>query len=893
MSQLAYTVLILLACSLVPAWGQMDVSDESVPDLHEVLARVSFNGNTTPDELGAALANLEAQDLTALCDMLTEPDTADDTQARMALQGLTWYLGSVGTTEQQAKYVDVLCAALKQDKVPAVKAFLIRQLQLLADERAVPVLAAFLHDEELYDFAAQALLAIGGDQAAQAFYRAYPGAEGARRVAIIDALGLLRSSLGRQVLLEEAADQSGTNTTAALVASGDVMCQDLRLAMVQAPPTSSRYELSRRAHAHLCWIKNRALQLPLANRLQSYRNDLTHWIVYHVIQAEPQYHSAALYAMADLGGQRVAHELVKALGNRDPEVRAATAEIAASMPGPEMTQALLKAFDSTEPARKVVILEILRRRGDRAAASVVERALSDDNVEVRLAGLTALPVLAPDLVVQRLISFLHTCRDDTERQAAQRELVRLQGPRVVEQLGIAMDNAPTAVRIALIEVLADRRADTQLSRLLFAARQGDPDVRLAAIRALERIGDIETMPELLSLLIGVDNERERLALEAALAVTCKRPDDPAAGAELILAKLDPTNEQQYISLLRVLGHIGGNAALEAVQPALSDKREPVRQAAFHALLEWPDVAAVPDILDIARQTDELKYHVLAMRAFARLVASDTERETASLLALYDDGLGVARRVEERRLLLSKLGTLKKSETILLLERFLEDEDLADEAAMALINVADGLLPANWQSAQTTLNHILAINTNENVVQRAMEALTRTSQYEDYITQWCVAGPYTRPQMNGQELFEVVFPPEQDEAQVKWVVRPASENPELFWLIDLQADQSIRGDNRAAYLTARINSPTEQDARLEVGSDDGIKIWLNGEVVHANNALRGCTPRADMVAAKLRAGWNRLLVKVTNNGGGWAASVRVRAPDGNHLENLKFDANCQP
>ena len=34
------------------------------------------------------------------------------------------------------------------------------------------------------------------------------------------------------------------------------------------------------------------------------------------------------------------------------------------------------------------------------------------------------------------------------------------------------------------------------------------------------------------------------------------------------------------------------------------------------------------------------------------------------------------------------------------------------------------------------------------------------------------------------------------------------------------------------------SPRDRAARLDIGSDDGVKAWLNGKLVHGNNALRG-------------------------------------------------------
>jgi hypothetical protein len=54
-----------------------------------------------------------------------------------------------------------------------------------------------------------------------------------------------------------------------------------------------------------------------------------------------------------------------------------------------------------------------------------------------------------------------------------------------------------------------------------------------------------------------------------------------------------------------------------------------------------------------------------------------------------------------------------------------------------------------------------------------------------------------------------------------------------------------------------------------GSDDGIKVWLNGKVVHVNEVQRGCAGVADTVELKLQKGTNRLLVKIDNYISGWS------------------------
>lgn len=74
--------------------------------------------------------------------------------------------------------------------------------------------------------------------------------------------------------------------------------------------------------------------------------------------------------------------------------------------------------------------------------------------------------------------------------------------------------------------------------------------------------------------------------------------------------------------------------------------------------------------------------------------------------------------------------------------------------------------------------------------------------------------------------------------------------------------------------------------MGVGSDDGVKFWLNGVLVHQNNVSRGHGVGQDKVTADFKEGWNDLLLKVTNSGSDWAASVRLRKPDGTMIEGMR-------
>jgi len=77
----------------------------------------------------------------------------------------------------------------------------------------------------------------------------------------------------------------------------------------------------------------------------------------------------------------------------------------------------------------------------------------------------------------------------------------------------------------------------------------------------------------------------------------------------------------------------------------------------------------------------------------------------------------------------------------------------------------------------------------------------------------------------------------------------------------------------AYAWARIRMAEEKRVLLGIGSDDAVKVWLNGKLVHENWVQRPCTPDSDLVPVTFRKGRNDLVLKVQNVTGEWAFSCR--------------------
>src|SRR5262249_50329649 len=148
-------------------------------------------------------------------------------------------------------------------------------------------------------------------------------------------------------------------------------------------------------------------------------------------------------------------------------------------------------------------------------------------------------------------------------------------------------------------------------------------------------------------------------------------------------------------------------------------------------------------------------------------------------------------------------------------------------------IAPALSGAQTSVALNALKQAQAAATDEPTRTAAGNALKQIQARAQCVTSWQVAGPFRQAGKDYAALFDVPFPPENAEGQTTgWRALPAGTDPTHPWVMDLL--KALGGEQCVAYARTWIHSDREQRARLELGSDDSIKVWLNRQLVHANN-----------------------------------------------------------
>ncbi len=116
---------------------------------------------------------------------------------------------------------------------------------------------------------------------------------------------------------------------------------------------------------------------------------------------------------------------------------------------------------------------------------------------------------------------------------------------------------------------------------------------------------------------------------------------------------------------------------------------------------------------------------------------------------------------------------------------------------------------------------------------------------------------------------------------KWTLGTLPDNGDInAMLVKIGMTNVADLNDHTSYgLITLKTTKAQRKVTMGVNSDDSIKVWLNGEVVHTNPINRGrgnANAFQDMFEVDLKRGSNLLLVKVSERGGGWGQFVGVDA-----------------
>jgi len=329
---------------------------------------------------------------------------------------------------------------------------------------------------------------------------------------------------------------------------------------------------------------------------------------------------------------------------------------------------------------------------------------------------------------------------------------------------------------------------------------------------------------------------------------------------------------------------GSVEALNVEQRDLASGNKKLYSQALRRLANWPNERAAVDLYTQAWTAPQQADRNPAIKGYIRIAGlkaanlSDEQR-----MDMLRKATILASRNEEKKQIISKLQDVVNLESLHALQKFMAEPSLRDEAQRSALKLIWKLRKSNRDEATAAAEQI-AKSDNKSIAEEARKTLDELETSKTYIQGWMVAGPYSNEGKKGDGVFKAVYPPENGKTEVKWKKLTDGIGDDKISL----AQTFGRMKYTCAYVKTTLVSPVEQSVLLELGSNDGIKAWLNGEQVHTKWACRECRPGEDVKTVKLRKGKNEILLKVVNQSGVWRFSCRLRQKNGKQIKGLTVE-----
>jgi len=649
--------------------------------LEEVVARFPAPSVTERDEAAEEFLRLGQRGVLAACRMLSAPGERDDSAVRFALHGITMSVNRPGSEKYRALYTQALLKALREEDNPEIMAFLISQVQLVGKDDAVKALAGYLEHPRLSDPAAQALLAIHTARAEEALLKALPEVSGDRKVIIIRALGEMRShkSLGYIHPFTQASDPELREVS--LFALANIGDPSSEAALSRFSILASAYERNRASSRLLLFAR----RLGEAGYRKHAARICQGMIEHYTSPRESQISCAALAILKETLGETALGDMLRAMDSPLRDVRVRALALAEGIPGKEVTSMWLHELPERPEKVQAEIIAMLGRRGDETALPALRDALRSPSPLVRVAAVKAASRIGGVAVLEDLWPLMES-REPEEIAAVQQAFLRFPSERVVPEAIARLGHSGPLAQAALLELLAERRAQDAAGQAFDLLSNGEAAVRKAALTALKDLVKSEDIGRVIELLLKTETRSEIPVIQDALVAGALQISAEEERAASILTAYGEIPEERRPDLLRPLARIGGEAALNLVIRETRNSNSRIRAAAVYALSQWPELEAAGELIRICRDAPDRKVLYTALQGYVRLVG-EANLPAAQKTALLEEAMEMELGTQEKNLILGGLARIKSSAALELAARFLDEPEVRDRAARIVLRIA--------------------------------------------------------------------------------------------------------------------------------------------------------------------------------------------------------------
>lgn len=663
----------------------------------DVLAQMPAARQAEYDKLIKDLSSTGEEGVLMLVKMINAPGKGSNSNVDYALSGLTHYVMAKGNEQERLTISNAYVKALESVSEQETKAFIIRQLQLLGKDECVETLATYLNDESLCGTAARALSAIGTEKAGLTLVSALKMRIGSseRQKDLICAIADLQVKEAKPVL-------------SALVGKSCIEMQSVVLYALSRVGTAGSMDLLADAaeKSEYAMEKSGATEayVALLKRLVAPEDPAG------VMKAAKKLHNAAAKAgqeqtreaalqilMAAEEPSKVSKLILAALKDPSKNYRNAALDYASCYADQALYRELIKRIPKEKADVKVDLLNWVGReaknrakhdmirdleiRFDLPAKQVLSGQLLDEDFNVKQAAVWTLVKIGDKSNISSLTNLLKS--DDEQVVLLGQDALAAFPGDIDNAVAQVIDVASDAGKIAGLELLAMRKADSKVNTVTAQMKSGSPEVRAAAYKALKDVVAARDFVEVCGILESAAVPEEVSLAQAAVisAVQCM-PE--AEQVKTVVRRMYQAGDAKKSLYYPVLAATGQQEALDLIIEGCNKNAGDARDAAIDALLAWSDLRAAGYLYEVAKAGGAVAEK--ALTRYVQLVASSNMTGENKLLRLRK-AMDVAKTDANRNLILQKVQETGTFLALLYAGEYLDDTSVQQSAAQVVMNIA--------------------------------------------------------------------------------------------------------------------------------------------------------------------------------------------------------------
>ena len=648
------------------------------------------------------VAGLDEAGLISLVNMLVPVAKNQNAKIEYAISGFSGYVTMSGREAMRTKTALAYSKALATNTDPEARSFVMSQIEWIGQDESVPYLVVFLADKRLVDPASRALVGIGSQVAKTALVEALSKASEENVAALLEAVGKIKAQEALSEITKYVQHTNANIRKTALFALASLADPSSASLLSEAASKNNyQYDVANSFAAYLDYLHNLN-----ANGNKALAEKLSQNLLNETAKSQIQARVAALEVLVALQGPKSLKTLAKASKDQDKTLRVAALKLGEPFMNSANSSFWLKQIKKGNADQKAELITLIGDKNMPRLIPVLNTQLKSSSPQVKLAAIKALGKMNGAVSLPSFLSIAQ--KGNTEEVAAVTSaILSMKGNNVSSSLAKVLPNLPKNSQVAFLSLLGSRGAKSEFSSIYPFLKNNDSEVRAAAFQALTTSVGAEQLPALFNLLNETNDAKESANLQKSIMYGLREIEGIDKQTDKVVELMATAPSAKKPLYYDLLGSIGGGKALIVVEDAFVNGDAANRAAALQSLSSWKEEPALLVLYKIVRTTKDAKELNSSLNGLLRLTNASSCTADHKVIILKD-AMQFSQTVAQKKAVLRALSAHKTFPALAFAGQFINNPDLAQQAATAVMDIALANPSLNGDLVKQYLNTTLEV-----------------------------------------------------------------------------------------------------------------------------------------------------------------------------------------